>query len=51
MDKEIEVEVEPASGRKDPGWKYVGRLLELCREVVGKEKATFVLGTMCRTLS
>ena len=26
MDKEIEVEVEVASGRKDPRWKY-GRLL------------------------
>ena len=22
MDKEIEVEVDPGSGRKDPGWKY-----------------------------
>ena len=28
MDKEIEVEVEAASGRKDPGWKYARLLNE-----------------------
>ena len=28
MDKEIEVEVEPASGRKDLGWKYARLLNE-----------------------
>ena len=28
MDKEIEVEVEAASGRKDPGWKYTRLLNE-----------------------
>ena len=28
MDKEIKVEVEPASGRKDPGWIYARLLNE-----------------------
>ena len=28
MDKEIEVEVEPVSGTKYPGWKYAGLLNE-----------------------
>ena len=28
MDKEIEVEVEATSGRKDPGWKYAHLLNE-----------------------
>ena len=28
MDKEIEVEVEAASGIKDPGWKYACLLNE-----------------------
>ena len=28
MDEEIEVDVEPASGRKDPRWKYVRLLNE-----------------------
>ena len=28
MDKEIEVEVEPANGRKDLGWKYARLLNE-----------------------
>ena len=27
MDKEIEVEVEAARGRKDPGWKYARLLM------------------------
>ena len=27
MDKEIEVDVEAARGRKDPGWKYARLLM------------------------